>query len=165
MICRTSTSSPPWESSGTALPATADLLAVLEMAANTTKPLVLLISNEASFAPALDLLEHLHPGWRTPLRHSLPEPRHAPGHQREHGRRPGGDGPAGLPVIYSNFSMAGASTPITAAGTLVLLNAELLAGLVVSQLARPGAPVILGSLPSFFDLRTCRTSTTPTPCS
>jgi len=136
-------------------PDTADLLAVLEMAANTTKPLVLLISDEASFAPALDLLEHLRPGLAdapfaipylnpvTPLVIN------------------GSTGDAlvetvarGLPVIYSNFSMAGASTPISAAGTLVLLNAELLAGLVVSQLVREGAPVILGSLPSFFDLKT-----------
>jgi len=60
----------------------------------------------------------------------------------------------GLPVIYSNYSMAGMSTPITAAGTLILMNAELLAGLVLAQLARPGAPVILSSLPAYFDMRT-----------
>lgn len=59
----------------------------------------------------------------------------------------------GLPVIYSNFGMAGMSTPITAAGTLTLLNAELLAGLVLAQLIRPGTPVILGSLPAFFDMK------------
>jgi trimethylamine--corrinoid protein Co-methyltransferase len=60
----------------------------------------------------------------------------------------------GLPVIYSNLGMAGMSTPITAAGTLALLNAELMAGLVLAQATRPGAPVILGSLPSFFDMKT-----------
>jgi len=60
----------------------------------------------------------------------------------------------GLPVIYSNYSMAGMSTPITAAGTLTLLNAELLAGMVLAQLIRPGTPVILGSLPAFFDMKT-----------
>ena len=41
-------------------PETADLYAVLEMAANTTKPLVMLISDERLFPKALDLLEHLH---------------------------------------------------------------------------------------------------------
>jgi trimethylamine--corrinoid protein Co-methyltransferase len=46
------------------------------------------------------------------------------------------------------------STPITAAGTLALLNAELLAGLVFTQLAREGTPVILGSLPAFFEMKT-----------
>jgi trimethylamine--corrinoid protein Co-methyltransferase len=50
--------------------------------------------------------------------------------------------------------MAGLSTPITSAGTLALLNAELLAGLVFSQLVKPGTPIILGSLPAFFDMKT-----------
>jgi trimethylamine--corrinoid protein Co-methyltransferase len=59
----------------------------------------------------------------------------------------------GLPFIYSNYGMAGASTPITPAGALALLNAELLAGLVLSQLMREGSSVILGSLPAFFDMR------------
>jgi len=59
----------------------------------------------------------------------------------------------GLPFIYSNYGMAGASTPITPAGALALLNAELLAGLTFSQLVKPGAPIILGSLPAFFDMR------------
>ena len=60
----------------------------------------------------------------------------------------------GLPFIYSNYGMAGMSTPITPAGTLALLNAELLAGLALAQIARPGAPVILGSLPAYFDMQT-----------
>jgi trimethylamine--corrinoid protein Co-methyltransferase len=58
-----------------------------------------------------------------------------------------------LPFIYSNYGMAGASTPITPTGALVLLNAELLAGLVLSQLIKAGTPIILGSLPSFFDMK------------
>ena len=60
----------------------------------------------------------------------------------------------GLPIIYSNYGMAGATTPITPAGTLAVLNAELLAGLVLAQLIREGAPVILGCLPASFDMRT-----------
>lgn len=57
------------------------------------------------------------------------------------------------PFIYSNYSMAGMSAPITPAGTMALLNAELLAGLTLSQLAREGTPIILGSLPAFFDMK------------
>lgn len=38
-------------------PSTADLYAVLEMVANTTKPLVVLVSDEQLFVPALDMLE------------------------------------------------------------------------------------------------------------
>jgi trimethylamine--corrinoid protein Co-methyltransferase len=59
----------------------------------------------------------------------------------------------GLPFIYSNYGMAGASTPITPAGSLALMNAELLAGLTLSQLVCEGTPVILGSLPASFDMR------------
>jgi len=59
----------------------------------------------------------------------------------------------GLPLIYSNYGMAGASTPITPAGTLALLNAELLAGLTLGQLIREGTPMILGMLPAFFDMQ------------
>ena len=58
------------------------------------------------------------------------------------------------PVIYSNYSMAGASTPLTPAGTLALLLAELLAGLTISQLIRPGAAISLGMLPVYFDMKT-----------
>jgi trimethylamine--corrinoid protein Co-methyltransferase len=60
----------------------------------------------------------------------------------------------GLPLIFSNYGMAGASTPIAPGETLVLLNAELLAGLTLAQLIKQGAPVILGSLPAFLDMRT-----------
>ena len=59
----------------------------------------------------------------------------------------------GLPFIYSNYGMAGATTPITPVGMWALLNAELLAGLTLAQVIREGTPVILGSLPAFFDMR------------
>jgi trimethylamine--corrinoid protein Co-methyltransferase len=68
----------------------------------------------------------------------------------------------GLPVVYSNYGMAGASTPITPIGSLILLNAELLAGLVLAQLAREGTPVILGSLPAYFDMQTMASFYDPT---
>jgi trimethylamine--corrinoid protein Co-methyltransferase len=60
----------------------------------------------------------------------------------------------GLPLIYSNYGMAGASTPIAPGKALVLMNAELLAGLTLAQLIKQGTPVILGSLPAFLDMRT-----------
>lgn len=133
----------------------ADLVATLEMVANTTKPLVLLVSDPGQFVPCLDLLEGL-------CGDLAPRPFVAPYVNAVSplvlsaeavdkllaavGR--------GLPVIYSNYGMAGLTTPVTPAGALALLNAELLAGLVLCQAARPGAPVILGSLPAYFDMRT-----------
>jgi trimethylamine:corrinoid methyltransferase-like protein len=60
----------------------------------------------------------------------------------------------GIAAIYSNYGMAGMSTPYTPAGALTFLNSELLAGVVLSQLAKEGAPIICGSLPAYFDMKT-----------
>jgi trimethylamine---corrinoid protein Co-methyltransferase len=132
----------------------ADLLATLEMAANTTKPLVLVVSQDGALSHVLDLLEHLcgelaaHPFVVPYVNPITPLLLDAGAFERL-----GVAIRRGVPVIFSNYGMAGATTPITAAGALALLNAELLAGLVLSQLIRPGSPVILGSLPASFDMR------------
>lgn len=135
--------------------ASSDLYAALEMVANTTKPLVILISEERCFPAVLDLLERLHgdlasrpfvvPYFNpvTPLvMNEATTDKMFVAIER------------GLPFIYSNYSLAGMSTPITPAGILCLMNAELLAGLVLSQLVKEGTPVILGILPAFFDMKT-----------
>lgn len=59
----------------------------------------------------------------------------------------------GLPVVLSSAPMAGSTSPITLAGTLVQLNAEQLSGLVLTQLANPGTPVLLGYIPGVSDMR------------
>ena len=136
-------------------PEIADIYATLEMAANTVKPLVLLISEEKCYPVALDLLEHLHgdlsyrpfiiPYFNpiTPLIMNA-----------ETTDKMFTTITRSLPFIYSTYSMAGMSTPITPAGTLALMNAELLAGLTLSQLIKESTPVILGILPAFFDMKT-----------
>ncbi len=47
-----------------------------------------------------------------------------------------------LPVVLSSGPMMGASGPQTHAGALALANAEVLAGMVIAQLRRRGAPII-----------------------
>ncbi len=131
-----------------------DLYGVLEMAANTTKPLVILVSDPGQFRPVLDLLQALFGDlasrpWVIPYFNPI-TPLIV---NQETGDKLLDSLERGLPVIYSNYGMAGTTTPITPAGTLALLNAELLGGLILSQVARPGAPVILGSLPAFFDMK------------
>jgi trimethylamine--corrinoid protein Co-methyltransferase len=59
----------------------------------------------------------------------------------------------GLPFIYSTYAMAGVSAPITPAGILAQMTAELLAGLVFSQLVKEGASIILGMLPAYFEMK------------
>jgi trimethylamine--corrinoid protein Co-methyltransferase len=136
-------------------PEVADLYAVLDMVANSTKPLVILISDESLFPKALALLDalrgdlgvrpfvipYLNPVTPLVINEGTSD-KLLDSAERS------------IPVIYSNYGMSGMTTPLPCAGALALLNAELLAGLVLSQLARPGAPIILGSLPMYFDMKT-----------
>jgi trimethylamine--corrinoid protein Co-methyltransferase len=59
----------------------------------------------------------------------------------------------GLPVALSSAPMAGLTSPGTLAGTLVQLNAEQLSGIVLTQLTRPGTPVLAGYIPGVADMR------------
>jgi trimethylamine---corrinoid protein Co-methyltransferase len=65
---------------------------------------------------------------------------------------------AGIPSNIISMALAGATTPVTLAGTLVTHNAEVLSAVVLSQLAEKGAPVLYGSSTTIMDLRF---STTP----
>jgi trimethylamine---corrinoid protein Co-methyltransferase len=60
---------------------------------------------------------------------------------------------AGQAVCVTPFTLAGAMAPATLAGALVLQNAEALAGVTLTQLVRPGAPVVYGSFTSNVDMR------------
>ena len=57
----------------------------------------------------------------------------------------------GQAVCVAALIMTGSSGPITMPGVLALQNAEVLAGLMLAQLVRPGAPVIYGSASSAMD--------------
>lgn len=59
-----------------------------------------------------------------------------------------------MPVIAAPAGQAGATNPVTLAGTLVLMNAETLMGLVLSQLKNPGTAFVLGGVPSIMDMAT-----------
>ena len=59
----------------------------------------------------------------------------------------------GQPVSVTPFTLLGAMTPTTLAAGLVQQNAEALFGIVLTQLVRPGAPVIYGSFTSNVDMR------------
>lgn len=58
------------------------------------------------------------------------------------------------PVIIAACSMAGTTAPVTLAGAIALTNAEVLAGIAVSQMLREGAPVVYGSQTTTSDMRT-----------
>ena len=56
-------------------------------------------------------------------------------------------------MIMTPFCLAGAMAPISIAGALTLQHAEALAGITLSQLSRPGAPVLYGSFLSNVDMK------------
>jgi trimethylamine---corrinoid protein Co-methyltransferase len=60
---------------------------------------------------------------------------------------------AGQLCIVTPFTLAGAMAPITVLGALVQQHAEALAGITLSQLVRPGAPVAYGAFTSNVDMR------------
>jgi len=59
----------------------------------------------------------------------------------------------GQPAVVTPFTLMGAMTPVTLAAALVQQNAEALAGIALTQLVRPGAPVVYGAFTSNVDLR------------
>ena len=61
---------------------------------------------------------------------------------------------AGQMSIITPFCLAGAMAPITVSGALMLQHAEALAGIAVSQFARPGAPVVYGAFTTNVNMKT-----------
>jgi len=57
----------------------------------------------------------------------------------------------GLPLVFGSLPQAGATAPATLAGTLVILNAEALGGLTLTQLINPGTPFILNNYAAAMD--------------
>ncbi len=55
--------------------------------------------------------------------------------------------------IITPFCLSGAMAPVTVAGALVLQHSEALAGIVLAQLSRPGAPVAYGAFASNVDMK------------
>ncbi|MDY6893286.1 MAG: trimethylamine methyltransferase family protein, partial [Chloroflexota bacterium] len=53
----------------------------------------------------------------------------------------------GLPIVVSSSPQAGSTAPIKEAGIMAQINAEVLAGITLSQLVNKGTPVIYGSVP------------------
>ena len=56
-------------------------------------------------------------------------------------------------VCITPFTLAGAMAPVTLAGALAEQNAEALAAMVLTQVVRPGAPVIYGGFTSNVDMQ------------
>ena len=58
------------------------------------------------------------------------------------------------PMIYAPEALAGGTAPATLAGLLAQQNAEVLSGVMISELANPGAPVFYGTVSAAMDMKT-----------
>jgi len=64
---------------------------------------------------------------------------------------------AGVPAEIVSMPLAGATAPVTLAGSITQHAAECISGIVIHQLAQPGAPIVWGGAPAIFDMRTGKT--------
>ena len=58
-----------------------------------------------------------------------------------------------IPVEFIAMPLSGFMAPVTLTGTLIQHTAETLSGVVISQVAQPGAPILYGGSPAIFDVR------------
>lgn len=60
---------------------------------------------------------------------------------------------AGIPVEFISMPLSGFVAPVTLVGSIVQHAAETLSGVVIAQVASPGAPMLWGGSPAIFDVR------------
>jgi trimethylamine--corrinoid protein Co-methyltransferase len=58
-----------------------------------------------------------------------------------------------IPVVVNSSAVSGASAPVTLAGALMQMHAEMLAAVAIIQLHRPGAAVMYAGHPVVMDMR------------
>jgi len=59
-----------------------------------------------------------------------------------------------IPILMNSTPLAGGTCPVTIAGMVVLINAEILAGITIHQHFNPGSPIIYTPRPYIFDMNT-----------
>lgn len=61
---------------------------------------------------------------------------------------------AGQPFTVVNCAMAGSTSPMTLAGTIAMINAEVLPVIALAQMVNPGTPVLYGTATTTADMAT-----------
>ena len=144
-----------------ALPATSDLHQFHAMVLNTKKPIVFTAHNQRNLASIIEMAEAARGGeaiGRRPFIVLYDEPITPLVHPEDSVQKLMLTAEKRVPTIYTPCPMAGATTPVTLASTIVVGNAEFLGGLVMGQLKNEGAPMICGGVTTIMDLRTTQIS-------
>ncbi len=139
-------------------PETSDRHSFLAMISNTSKPVVFTAWDETGLADILAMAEAVAGGpdqlRLNPFLVAYLEPSSPLQHTETVLRKMMIMADKGLPFIYSPGPVEGASAPVTPAGSLAMANAEVLSGITIAQLRRPGTPVVYGSGSGPLDMRT-----------
>lgn len=135
-----------------------DRIGVLQFLLNSTKPIISEPNDASSLKEMIELCSVIAGGEeelrKKPFFGSASEPV-TPLHQcKESMEKSLLCAEKGIPTVVYGMQMAGATAPATFAGCVALANAEALSQLVVLQLKSPGAPVLLGGMPSIMDMKT-----------
>lgn len=138
--------------------ATSDRRSFLAMVENTTKPIVYTAWDEVGLADILAMAETIAGGAdrlaENPFLLAYLEPTSPLQHSDVVLRKMLLLADRGLPFVYAPGPIEGASAPVTSAGSLAMANAEVLSGLVIAQLRRPGTPFLFGSGSGPLDMLT-----------
>ena len=130
----------------------------LAMMQGTSKPLVITTVDKEGLADqyrmACEVLGGPEEFARTPLFVAYIEPSSPLNHSIEAVEKLLYAAEVGIPAIYTPCIMCGASGPATLAGAMVQGLAECLVGVVLAQLKRKGAAVIIGGVQSTIDMTT-----------
>jgi trimethylamine---corrinoid protein Co-methyltransferase len=138
--------------------ATSDRRSFRAMVANTSKPVVFTAWDEGGLADIVAMAAAVAGGaealQRSPFLLAYLEPTSPLQHTAEVLRKLLLMADRGLPFVYAPGPVEGATAPVTPAGSLAMANAEVLSGLVITQLRRPGTPFVWGSGSGPMDMLT-----------
>ena len=139
-------------------PATAELHHALAMLRNTTKPFVFTALDLGAAKKLTEMFDVVAGGREVfrerPFALMYNEPVSPLGFARDNMEKLLFAAEMGVPSVFMSGLLAGGTSPVTAAGGLVLGNAESLAGVLIAQLKRKGAPVVSGGGILGMDMRT-----------
>jgi trimethylamine--corrinoid protein Co-methyltransferase len=131
----------------------ADVAPVAQFAAmlrGTSKPLIM-VPEDARHLEAFSEMAEVCGARGSWAIYAMPTPPLT--HGKESVDRLAGCARLGVPMVYASAFLPGATAPASVAGCVVLANAEMLSGLVITQLAAPGAPFVYGVSQGWMDPR------------
>ena len=129
-----------------------------QMVTNTVKPIVFTSDNSRVSAKIIDMASVVAGGTERlrekPFILNYSQPTSPLQHSEDALGKMFACADRGVPVVYPPGMIPGATAPATLAGAVVQSLAESLSGLVIHQLRRKGAPIVMGGAHGCMDMKT-----------